>query len=190
MVRQELVTFIVALGVFAASDSAGQPPPSAQPTTATVERKLSVEMTRGTLWNPWTLSDDAVELRSFASVDVPRGRFMGPTIRLRPGDVLRLRLENRLPACTEMAAHGCVNDTNIHTHGLWVSPAGNSDNVLISVPPGGRFDYEYLDPERSPRGHLLVPSAPTRQFALPARERHGGRTHRRWRSVAQGRSAG
>ena len=121
-------------------------------TAATIERKLSVEMTRGTLWNPWTLSDDAVELRSFASDDVPRGRFMGPTIRLRPGDVLRLRLENRLPACTEMAAHGCINDTNIHTHGLWVSPAGNSDNVLIAVPPGGRFDYEYLIPKDHPAG--------------------------------------
>ena len=80
------------------------------------------------------------------------GALMGPTIRLRPGDVLRLGLENRLPACTAMAAHGCVNDTNIHTHGLWVSPAGNSDNVLIAVPPGGRFDYEYLIPNDHPAG--------------------------------------
>lgn len=142
MVRQSLVTLIVALGVSAAFETPRQAPPSTHPTAATIERKLSVEMARGTLWNPWTLSDDAVELRSFASGESPRGRFMGPTIRLRPGDVLRLRLENRLPACAEMAAHGCINDTNIHTHGLWVSPAGNSDNVLMAVPPGGGFDYE------------------------------------------------
>ena len=152
MARQSLVTLVVALGVSAAFETARQAPPSTHPTAATIERKLSVEMARGTLWNPWTLSDDAVELRSFASGDSPRGRFMGPTIRLRPGNVLRLRLENRLPACAERAAHGCINDTNIHTHGLWVSPAGNSDNVLIAVPPGGRFDYEYLIPADHPAG--------------------------------------
>jgi L-ascorbate oxidase len=91
-------------------------------------------MARGTLWNLWTLSDDAVELRSFNGGDLPTARFVGPTFRVRPGDVLRLRLENRLSPCEEMSAHGaCINDTNIHTHGLWVSPAGNSDNVLISV---------------------------------------------------------
>ena len=97
MVRQSLATLIVALGVFPTFDSAGQAPASSYGTTATIERKLSVEMARGTLWNPWTLSEDRVELRSFATGGSPRERFMGPTIRVRPGDVLRLRLENRLP---------------------------------------------------------------------------------------------
>jgi FtsP/CotA-like multicopper oxidase with cupredoxin domain len=153
VVRQSLATVIVALGVFPASDSAGQAPASSHGTTAAVERKLTVEMARGTLWNPWTLSDDPVELRSFKVGDLPSGRFVGPTIRVRPGAVLRLGLENRLPACAETSAHGgCINDTNIHTHGLWVSPAGNSDNVLIAVRPGGRFDYEFLIPTDHPAG--------------------------------------
>ena len=26
-----------------------------------------------------------------------------------------------------------LNSTNLHVHGLWVSPAGQSDNVLITV---------------------------------------------------------
>ena len=26
--------------------------------------------------------------------------------------------------------HSCFNDTNLHTHGLWISPSGHSDNVL------------------------------------------------------------
>jgi FtsP/CotA-like multicopper oxidase with cupredoxin domain len=116
VVRQSLVTLIVALGVSAASDTAGQRPAAIDGTTATIARKLSVEMARGTVWNPWTLSDDPVELRSFKVDDLPSGRFAGPTIRVRPGDVLRLRLENRLPACAETSAHGaCINDTNIHT---------------------------------------------------------------------------
>ncbi|MDQ6869702.1 MAG: hypothetical protein M3178_15540 [Pseudomonadota bacterium] len=27
----------------------------------------------------------------------------------------------------------CFNQTNLHSHGLWVSPAGNSDNVLVNI---------------------------------------------------------
>src|SRR5688572_26110105 len=99
VVRHSLATVVVALGVFPASDSAGQAPPSTHGTAAIIERNLLVEMARGTLWNPWTRSNDAVELRSFKVGDLPSGRFVGPTIRVRPGAVLRLGLENRLPAC-------------------------------------------------------------------------------------------
>jgi L-ascorbate oxidase len=40
----------------------------------------------------------------------------------------------------------CFNETNLHAHGLWVSPSGNSDNVLISINPGVTFEYEYNVP--------------------------------------------
>jgi hypothetical protein len=40
----------------------------------------------------------------------------------------------------------CFNQTNLHSHGLWVSPAGNSDNVLVNVAPGVSFQYEYNVP--------------------------------------------
>ena len=33
----------------------------------------------------------------------------------------------------------CFNGTNMHAHGLWVNPAGNGDNVLISIDPGAIF---------------------------------------------------
>ena len=33
--------------------------------------------------------------------------------------------------------------TNLHTHGLHVSPMGNSDNVMLMLMSGESFDYEY-----------------------------------------------
>ena len=67
------------------------------------------------------------------------GRVPGPTLRLRPGDRLRVHLVNELP-----------QGTNLHTHGLLVSPEGNADNVFIHIEPGGSFDYEYQLPDAVP----------------------------------------
>jgi len=64
--------------------------------------------------------------------------FPGPTLRLRPGDTLKVKLIN-----------GLDQITNLHTHGFHVSPSGNSDNVLLHIQPGETFDYEF----RIPREH-------------------------------------
>lgn len=69
------------------------------------------------------------------------GGVPGPTLRLRAGDVLKIRLVNRL-----------AQPTNLHVHGLHVSPEGNGDNALVSVEPGGAFDYEYKVPRDHPPG--------------------------------------
>ncbi|MGM9471275.1 multicopper oxidase family protein [Pseudarthrobacter sp. YS3] len=69
------------------------------------------------------------------------GSIPGPTLRLRAGDVLRIKLVNNLAA-----------PTNLHVHGLHVTPEGNGDNVLITVEPGATFDYEYRLPEDHPPG--------------------------------------
>ncbi|MGO4121193.1 multicopper oxidase family protein [Arthrobacter sp. YAF16] len=66
------------------------------------------------------------------------GSIPGPTLRLRAGDVLRLKLVNKL-----------AEPSNLHLHGLHVSPQGNGDNVFVAVDPGSSFDYEY----RLPAGH-------------------------------------
>ncbi len=63
------------------------------------------------------------------------GGLPGPTLHLQPGDRLRVRLMNRLQS-----------PTNLHVHGLHVSPEGHSDNVLVAVNPGASFDYDYLLP--------------------------------------------
>src|SRR5690606_13518743 len=42
--------------------------------------------------------------------------------------------------------------TNLHTHGLHVSPVGNSDNVFLSILPGEVQDYEIEIPDDHPGG--------------------------------------
>ncbi|MHA7282259.1 multicopper oxidase family protein [Arthrobacter sp. TMS2-4] len=69
------------------------------------------------------------------------GGIPGPTLRVRAGDVLQIGLVNNL-----------AETTNLHVHGLHVSPEGNGDNVFVSVDPGGTFDYEYTLPDDHPPG--------------------------------------
>ena len=63
------------------------------------------------------------------------GSFPGPILRAAEGDLLRVLLVN-----------GLDEPTNLHFHGLHVSPAANSDNVFVEVPPGGEFRYELVVP--------------------------------------------
>ncbi len=65
----------------------------------------------------------------------------GPTLRLRPGDRLRVQLVNRLDTVT-----------NLHVHGLHVSPERNGDNPFVTVEPGSTFDYDYRLPPDHPPG--------------------------------------
>ena len=65
----------------------------------------------------------------------------GPTLRLHPGGRLRVRLTN-----------GLIRPTNLHVHGLHVSPEGNGDNMAVTVAAGGAFDYEYQLPANHPPG--------------------------------------
>jgi FtsP/CotA-like multicopper oxidase with cupredoxin domain len=69
------------------------------------------------------------------------GGVPGPTLRLRPGDTLRVELVNRLEQVT-----------NLHVHGLHVSPEGNGDNVFLAVEPGRSKQYEYRLPDDHPPG--------------------------------------
>ena len=110
-----------------------------------VHYRFEIARAKGAIYNPWTKTDDKVELRSFRGGGENDGDFVAPTIRVAPGQRLTVDLDNQLEQCSKQQLEGkrCFNDTNLHTHGLWVSPSGNSDNVLISIPPGGKFQYRY-----------------------------------------------
>ncbi|RDU95947.1 multicopper oxidase family protein [Trinickia dinghuensis] len=106
------------------------------------------------IYNPSTNAYDQVKLRAYD------GCPTGPTINVDPGQTLKVRLNNKLPpesatTCPPNAAHDsphCFNTINLHTHGMHVSPSGNSDNVFISVPPGGSANYVYQIPADHPAG--------------------------------------
>ena len=119
-----------------------------------LEYRFEIGRAQGTLYNPWTLSDDKVELRSFIGSGEKPGDFVAPTIRVAPGQRLTIELDNKLELCTEKqrADRACFNDTNLHTHGLWVSPSGDSDNVMVSIPPGSSHRFQYEIPADHPAG--------------------------------------
>ena len=114
------------------------------------------------IYNPHELRDDTVKLRAYSDSDTPTSApFVAPTIKLHPGETFRVTLNNILPkddpTCTADSHNNpnephCFNSTNMHFHGLWVNPAGNSDNVLIKVNPGVKFQYEVNIPPDHPAG--------------------------------------
>lgn len=65
------------------------------------------------------------------------GAFPGPTLVVCPGDDLTVHVAN---------AMGTDEPTNLHVHGLHVSPQGNGDNVFLEIPPGGSQTYHYAIP--------------------------------------------
>jgi suppressor of ftsI len=68
--------------------------------------------------------------------------YLPPLLRVRLGDVLRVRLRNNLSD----------GFSNLHFHGLSVSPRGRSDNVFVHVSPGHEFEYEVIIPSAGRQG--------------------------------------
>ena len=124
------------------------------------EFDLSIEYINSKLTNPGTNNNDNVRLRGYVGTDTSDDTpYVAPTIEVNPGDTVRVNLENNLPSdesCTNQPENvnnpHCFNDTNLHTHGLWISPTGNSDNVLLSINPSEKFQYEYNIPPDHPAG--------------------------------------
>jgi FtsP/CotA-like multicopper oxidase with cupredoxin domain len=142
--RRQLLAGALAGGTLAAAGAAGiwwtgRPPGAGGPSAVEPQILASAD---GLL----QLTLDAAPTRvpmggRQASVLAFNGTVPGPTLRLRPGDILRVRLANRLSA-----------PTNLHVHGLHVSPTGIGDNPFVAIEPGDAFDYEFKLPADHPPG--------------------------------------
>ncbi|HYW11005.1 MAG TPA: multicopper oxidase domain-containing protein [Longimicrobium sp.] len=110
-------------------------------------------------------------------------RFPGPTFRVQRGDLVRILLVNKLPelgpqdsndACEKTPlAPGNIPDvfqscfhgpnlTNIHYHGMHVTPDSTStvvgDDVLMAIAPGTQLQYSFRVPQnQSPGTHWYHP---------------------------------
>ncbi len=88
------------------------------------------------------IGDQQVRLRSY------NGQVTRPTLRFKPGESVRILLANELaPNPDPMPSNHNIphhfNTTNLHTHGLHISPSNSSDNVLLKIEPGERFQYRF-----------------------------------------------
>jgi FtsP/CotA-like multicopper oxidase with cupredoxin domain len=95
---------------------------------------LHAEIASNSVLNAATGDTDVIEGPTF------EGTIPGPTLILNPGDTLNVSVVNNLPANPPVTRAGAFPHApytiNLHTHGLEVSPLGNSDNVFRAMEPG------------------------------------------------------
>src|ERR1700692_3800300 len=83
------------------------------------------------------------------------GQPNAPTLRLSPGDKLKITYINDLPAKPpeKCLAGPCMDMTNLHFHGLTVSPDAPQDDVLTMLAmPGKKLSYTVQIPKDHPPG--------------------------------------
>jgi FtsP/CotA-like multicopper oxidase with cupredoxin domain len=101
--------------------------------------------------------------------------IQSPTLRVHPGDEIVLRLRNELPESGDLSApeerpfpHGhsmeiagpcgggrlSASSTNLHFHGMHISPACHQDDVISTLvePSGGWYEYRFKIPKDQPPG--------------------------------------
>jgi FtsP/CotA-like multicopper oxidase with cupredoxin domain/peroxiredoxin/plastocyanin len=104
------------------------------------------------------LTEDGSRVRDQVRTRTYNGHLVGDTICVRPGDMLKVKLVNDLPKPKTGAPNPGPNfpngydNTNLHTHGLHVSPEGRSDNVYLDIGPGESIDLCFDIPDTHPAG--------------------------------------
>jgi suppressor of ftsI len=87
---------------------------------------------------------DVIVAGNVVKTTVYNDAYMPPVLKVQPGETIRLRLIN---------GRKSPLPTNVHYHGLGVSPKGHGDNVFIEVNPGDPpFNYNIPIPKDHPQG--------------------------------------
>jgi suppressor of ftsI len=118
--------------------------------------------------NVTSLTLNAVEQPDDRASMEYHGSRMLPTIRVWPGDQLRIRYLNQLPVrTTEQCALGpCKDMTNLHFHGMEVSPMAPQDDVLtMMAAPGETLDYDVRVPANHMPGLFWIHTHPHTESA-------------------------
>ena len=84
-----------------------------------------------------------------------QGNNTPPVIRVQPGTTLNVEYKNELAAHSkeDCFGHPCMQMTNLHFHGLHVSPNAPQDDVLdMMASPGETLHYSVQVPPQQPPG--------------------------------------
>src|SRR4029077_7293052 len=129
VLRQLILTFVVAL---AALQSQGQATSLSAPPRVRSHNHMAA------------LTLHAVRGKDGRDSFAFNGQTVPPIIRVAPGDTLTITYVNDLPRPSgEQSSVGpCMNMTNLHFHGLGVSPKAPADDVLDMIAmPGQTLNY-------------------------------------------------
>ena len=83
------------------------------------------------------------------------GKPVAPVLRVSPGDLLKITYVNNLPSKSSESCAGnpCMDMTNLHFHGLSISPDAPQDDVLTMLAkPGQVLHYSIRIPRDHPPG--------------------------------------
>jgi suppressor of ftsI len=141
-IRMNRRSFLEAAGIAAGAPLLWPLHALASPATP-LRQPPALSSTKGVLNTALTAAPGRVQLGDFAFPGLLyNGAYIPPLLRVRLGDTMRIRFSNAL----------ADDPSNLHYHGMSVSPQGNSDNVFVHVHPGGGFDYEVHVPAAGRQG--------------------------------------
>ncbi|MSR33041.1 MAG: hypothetical protein EXR99_16250, partial [Gemmataceae bacterium] len=101
----------------------------------------------GFLTYAWTINQGMA-----SNLETTGDTYPSPTLKVNPSDTLVIRIINELENLSLPGSSTMSFPTNLHTHGLEISPLGNSDNIILSVAPGMQNVFEFHVPSTHEEG--------------------------------------